>query len=745
MARDPPHIHPEHQVVQIQAVLAHDTSSPLPISAEQLRGAATYLKHLAMQSSAPMTLDDGDAPHEQYPFPINTAPAVPQPSPIPGSGQGNHGAKTVYILLPVFVILSTLLVLLIAFLIGILYSKRRKGIRLVEDGGPLDLSRNDGVIGEGGVEGVESRWLEQVSEDVRQGYKRGKDYQQQYPPSSIATDITLSQFLSIQEKGVSAWCFEPDYESNPSMYVESRTEITFLADGPGMAMREGGANTVLANLPIPKINEVYYFEAKMYEKPPATEVVVGLATKPYPSFRMPGWNKISVGYFSSDGFKCHNYPFTAASHGPSLNEGDVLGVGYRPRTGTVFFTKNGRKLDDCYTGLSSYNLFPAIGSNGAASVHINLGQAGFVFIEANVKKWGLAPMVGTLAPPPAYGSERGSILLDAGYGVPGASNVDTLGTMARRLIASGGGGGGHSSTSEGHASQPIPASSSVGRSPGSRRTTSQRERRLGTSHGAGNNSSAHSHPSPLHEADEHASDDPAVRSGSGSDARDNLGGTVAQPRYHSPTDRPELTRSFPSVVGEEEETASIDDYHSTRSRPVSSRDSASELDDDDGSPRDDGRDRYNTPYRDEDDAHDGTQEGEMYDGWRHSPDDSPLPHNPPTPNVLDISLRSIRQHQESSSYFGGRADRDQSVGAAPDAVRRRERRRRRRAEAQEGAGGGSTNRQQQRGLEARLHALVSGAIGQQNDQPPPGYSPLDPNVYSRALVVLSYLFVITFD
>lgn len=44
----------------------------------------------------------------------------------------------------------------------------------------------------------------------------------------------------------------------------------------------------------------------------------------------------------------------------------------------------------------------------------SFGILGFVFIEANVKKWGLAPMQGTLAPPPAYGSERGSILLQTG-------------------------------------------------------------------------------------------------------------------------------------------------------------------------------------------------------------------------------------------------------------------------------------------------------------------------------------------
>jgi len=39
---------------------------------------------------------------------------------------------------------------------------------------------------------------------------------------------------------------------------------------------------------------------------------------------------------------------------------------------------------------------------------------GFLFIEANVKKWGLAPMTGSLAPPPPYGSEAGSILLEGG-------------------------------------------------------------------------------------------------------------------------------------------------------------------------------------------------------------------------------------------------------------------------------------------------------------------------------------------
>lgn len=166
----------------------------------------------------------------------------------------------------------------------------------------------------------------------------------------------------------------------------------------------------------------------MFDLPPTTNVAVGLATKPYPTFRLPGWNKYSVAYHSN-GDKSYNYPFTATPFGPPLREGDVLGVGYRPRSGTVFFTRNGRKTEEAFAGLSRWNMFPTVGADGPCSVHVNLGQAGFVFIEANVKKWGLAPSVGTLAPPPAYGAERGSILLEAGGAGP---NSRTPGSSGRR-------------------------------------------------------------------------------------------------------------------------------------------------------------------------------------------------------------------------------------------------------------------------------------------------------------------------
>lgn len=97
------------------------------------------------------------------------------------------------------------------------------------------------------------------------------------PPESVQTEISLSQYLAIQEKGVSAWEFEPELEI-ANCFVEARTEIEFF----------DSECTVLTNLPVPKQNDVYYWEAKIYDKPENTLLSIGMATKPYPLFRLPG-------------------------------------------------------------------------------------------------------------------------------------------------------------------------------------------------------------------------------------------------------------------------------------------------------------------------------------------------------------------------------------------------------------------------------------------------------------------------
>lgn len=80
------------------------------------------------------------------------------------------------ILLPILILLSTLLFLLVFFLVFIiiLKARKRRGIALQDTDGPIDLAREEQLEGEGGVAGIESRWLEQQDEATRAGYDRAK-------------------------------------------------------------------------------------------------------------------------------------------------------------------------------------------------------------------------------------------------------------------------------------------------------------------------------------------------------------------------------------------------------------------------------------------------------------------------------------------------------------------------------------------------------------------------------------------
>ncbi|KAI0094668.1 concanavalin A-like lectin/glucanase domain-containing protein [Irpex rosettiformis] len=549
-------------------------------------------------------------------FSSDRAPQVLQP--------GNQPTRdALYILFPLLIVLSTFLFLLLLFLICVIILRRRRGIMLRDNDGPIDMSREDLVEGEGGFETLESRWLESVPEGEQRMYQRAKQYQMQYPPNSQPTDITLSQFLSIQEKGVSAWSFEPDFEALSSLLVHARTEITFLPD-------PSSTTSVQSNLPLPKLNEVYYWEVKMFDLPTTTNVAVGLTTKPYPSFRLPGLCRFSVGYHSN-GDKSHNWPFTAVSCGLALKEGDVLGVGCRPRTGTVFFTKNGRKMEDAYVGFNSYNLFPTVGADGPCSVHVNFGQSGFVFIEANVKKWGLAPSSGTLAPPPPYGSERGSILLAAGGDVI-----------------------------------PITVGSPAGASSRSRRShRSRRAARTGLA------SSTPIASSPLATSPVNSPSPPATPPPPITPIEEEIEGTgaitVPGPstgrRYISPTDLPFHTAPNANIppsptqrTGEEEEEelgSSPRDSSSSQSPSPPARTSTR-------SPQTSaaGANQFDVPRRQPFTfAHSRTGSRSSYSGSElaihvHPPPESPIAGDPPTPDIRDISLQALQSGTGSRTVSG---------------------------------------------------------------------------------------------
>ncbi|CAG8583634.1 6746_t:CDS:2 [Rhizophagus irregularis] len=129
----------------------------------------------------------------------------------------------------------------------------------------------------------------------------------------------------------------------------------------------------------------YYYEITILSNPnnDKTIIAMGLATKKYPLNRLPGCNTHSVGFHSDEGRIFRNEKYSGSKYAEKWGEiNNVVGCGYCPKTGQVFFTMNGNYLGIAYTSLS-HNWYPTIGSNGVCSLKVNFGQKEFKYKEAN--------------------------------------------------------------------------------------------------------------------------------------------------------------------------------------------------------------------------------------------------------------------------------------------------------------------------------------------------------------------------
>ncbi|CEG72040.1 hypothetical protein RMATCC62417_07666 [Rhizopus microsporus] len=123
----------------------------------------------------------------------------------------------------------------------------------------------------------------------------------------------------------------------------------------------------------------HYFEITVEDVSKNAVVAIGLTTRPYPIFRMPGWNKFSVGYHSDDGHKFCDDATGGQAFGPSWGRGDTVGCGYCPESGHVYFTKNGQMIDTAFWNLTRHYYFPSVGIDGPGVVQVNFGQLPFRF------------------------------------------------------------------------------------------------------------------------------------------------------------------------------------------------------------------------------------------------------------------------------------------------------------------------------------------------------------------------------
>ncbi|KAH7579566.1 Protein SSH4 [Nakaseomyces glabratus] len=291
-------------------------------------------------------------------------------------------------------------------------------------------------------------------------YMRAKEFQIVSPPAvqEFGTYLDSKDLQMIKDRGIQSYYFIPSINDNvdksghflPSFLVQDKLEVEFT--------RWNKSSSAVLNYPLPyNKKDAVYFEVKVYNHKPNSNSIfsIGLVTVPYPYFRIPGMCKFSIAYESTGKLRI-NDPFFPSTLLPKLVEGDVVGFGYRFKTGTIFITHNGKKLMDVTQNVG-VELFIALGAMNASytrtytkdglledpdnielrnalaegrelklskdiqnphnpmdetkwdiidsdeiELHVNLGQTGFVFIEANVKKYGFGSVFGEIGIPPAY-------------------------------------------------------------------------------------------------------------------------------------------------------------------------------------------------------------------------------------------------------------------------------------------------------------------------------------------------------
>lgn len=189
---------------------------------------------------------------------------------------------------------------------------------------------------------------------------------------------------------------DSEYESNAAIMDDSYTVV--FCQGQG---------SIMTNLPVP-LQELSYWEVKILQLHKEDKVAIGLATKPYPRWRLPGWHKHSIAYHSDSGSVYVSNSTNERPYGPPIKAGDVVGIGYLYQSGTVFFTKNGQvknfmksKQYRLLTGLFltkkkknlgkaligfKYPIYPIIGASGPCQMAANFGLQEFLFSPGKKKK-----------------------------------------------------------------------------------------------------------------------------------------------------------------------------------------------------------------------------------------------------------------------------------------------------------------------------------------------------------------------
>lgn len=135
----------------------------------------------------------------------------------------------------------------------------------------------------------------------------------------------------------------------------------------------------------------------------AAGIAIGFCARPYPSWRLPGWQRASLGVHGDDGRRFVNDPDGGIDFTRPFKPGETVGIGVTftvpPDTGShgkanaeVFFTRDGKRdagwqvneerdrESESVAGLEGdYDLYAAIGMFGAVEFEAELAPEGWLY------------------------------------------------------------------------------------------------------------------------------------------------------------------------------------------------------------------------------------------------------------------------------------------------------------------------------------------------------------------------------
>ncbi|KAJ3761766.1 endosome protein [Lentinula raphanica] len=245
-----------------------------------------------------------------------------------------------------------------------------------------------------------------------------------YPPSLIPSRLVDR----IQSDGARAWGLEIPQEQ---LRFCGRIE-NIPPDSKGQNVVHVTTDTycqmycLLSDLPIAAGlydttgREGVYYEVIIEDmNPPHSFLAIGTSCRPYPTFRLPGWNRQATGWHlddlrkffeDSDGGRDYTddgQPLSLPWNPENRSEqyippGSTVGCGYVFNTGSLFFTYNGLRLPNAFSGAhlprNELDVFAAIGVCGKTRFDVNFGGEPFRWVPGNTWQWRVEGIVGRLNP-----------------------------------------------------------------------------------------------------------------------------------------------------------------------------------------------------------------------------------------------------------------------------------------------------------------------------------------------------------